>query len=68
MIAGPNLRNGIPAPTAWFHSNGYSAQAVCGLCGGAIHHEPWCMTLTTDIFYAYEIGMDFTALTVGDSL
>jgi hypothetical protein len=55
------------APTAWFHSNRYSAQAACEHCGGAVRHEPWCMTLNTAIFYAYKIVMDPTALTVGDA-
>ncbi len=49
------------APTAWFHSNRYSAQVACEHCGGALHHEPWCMTLN-------KIVMDPSALTVGDAL
>jgi hypothetical protein len=56
------------APTAWFHSNRYSAQAACEHCGGALHHEPWCMTLNTEISYAYKIVIDPSALTVGDAL
>ena len=56
------------APTAWFHSNRYSAQAACEHWGGALHHEPWCMTLNTEISYAYKIVMDPGALTVGDAL
>jgi uncharacterized membrane protein len=56
------------APTAWFHSNRYSAQAACEHCGGAIHQEPSCMTLNTDIFYAYKVVMALSALTVGDAL
>jgi hypothetical protein len=55
-------------PTAWFHSNRYSAQTACEHCGSAVHHEPWCRTLNTETFYAYKIVMDSTALTVGDAL
>jgi len=56
------------APTRWFHRNRYSAQAGCEHCGGAVRHEPWCITLNTEISYAYKIVMDPTALTVGDAL
>jgi hypothetical protein len=56
------------APTTWFHSNRYSAQAACEHCGGAVRHEHWCITLNTETFYAYKIVMDPTALTVGDAL
>ena len=49
------------APTAWFHSNRYSAQAACEHCGSAVRHEPWCMMLNTEIFYAYKIVIDPTA-------
>jgi hypothetical protein len=56
------------APTMWFHSNRQSAQAACEHCGGAVRHEHWCITLNTEIFYAYKIVMDPTALTVGDAL
>jgi hypothetical protein len=55
-------------PTAWFHGNRYSAQTACEHCGSAVQHEPWCMTLNTETFYAYKIVMDPTALTVGDAL
>jgi len=55
-------------PTAWFHSNRYGAQAACEHCGSPVRHEPWCMTLNTEIFYAYKIVMDPAALTVGDAL
>jgi len=55
-------------PTTWFHSKRYSAQTACEHCGSAVHHEPWCMTLNTETFYAYKIVMDPTALTVGDAL
>ena len=56
------------APTTWFHSNRYRAQAACEHCGGTVLHEPWCITLNTEISYAYKIVMDPTALTVGDAL
>ena len=56
------------APTTWFHANRYSAQAACEHCGGAVRHEPWCVPLNTEIFHAYKIVMDPTALTVGDAL
>ena len=55
-------------PTTWFHSKLYSAQTACEHCGSAVHHEPWCMTLNTETFYAYKIVMDPTELTVGDAL
>ena len=42
--------------------------SVIGVARSAVHHEPWCMTLNTEIFYAYKIAVDPTALTVGDAL
>jgi flavorubredoxin len=53
------------APTERFHSNRYCAQAACEHCGSALHQEPWCMTLKTEISYVYKIVMDPSALTVG---
>jgi hypothetical protein len=55
-------------PPPWFHSNRYNAQGACEHCGGVVCHEPWCMTLNTEISYAYKIVMDPAALTVGDHL
>jgi hypothetical protein len=41
------------------------SDGACEYCGSAVHHEHWCMTLNTEISYAYKIVMEPTALTVG---
>ncbi|MGA9529051.1 MAG: hypothetical protein WBS24_13140 [Terriglobales bacterium] len=54
--------------TTWYHSNRYSAQAACEHCNGVVRHEPWCITLHPDVFYAYQIVIDPSALNVGDAI
>ncbi len=56
------------APKTWFHSNRYCAQAACEHCDGVVRHEPWCITLNTEVVYAYKIVIDSSALTLGDAL
>lgn len=52
----------------WYHSNRYSAQSACEHCGGVIRHEDWCITIDPDVYYAYQIVLDPTKLTIGDAL
>jgi hypothetical protein len=51
-----------------FHSNRYHAQAACEHCEGIIRHEPWCITLDPVVYYAYQVVVDPSKLTIGDSL
>jgi len=55
-------------PAAWFHSNQYNAQSACEHCGGVVRHESWCITIDPEVYYAYQIVLDPSRLTVGDSL
>jgi hypothetical protein len=55
-------------PRSYYHSNRYNAQDACKHCNGAIRHARWCITVNREVFYAFEIVSDSTALTVGDSL
>jgi hypothetical protein len=54
--------------STWFHSNRYTAQSACEHCGGVIRHESWCITMDPVVYYAYEIVIDPTRLTLADSL
>ncbi|MGA2356609.1 MAG: hypothetical protein ABSG02_19115 [Terriglobales bacterium] len=55
-------------PATVYHSNRYSAEAACEHCEGIIRHEPWCITRDPIVYYAYQIVMDPSKLTVGDAL
>jgi hypothetical protein len=57
-----------PGPGVWFHSNRYSADSACEHCGGVVRHEPWCITVDSLVYYAYQIVADPTRLTIGDAL
>ncbi|MGC2111755.1 MAG: hypothetical protein WA655_19720 [Candidatus Korobacteraceae bacterium] len=52
----------------WIHSNRYSADSACEHCEGVVRHEPWCITRSADVLYAYEAVLDASKLTVGDRL
>jgi len=54
--------------TTWYHSNRYNAESACEHCGGIIRHERWCITIDATVFYAYEIVVDPSKLTIQDSL
>ncbi len=51
-----------------FHSNRYSAASACGHCDGVIRHEPWCITQSTSVHYAYLVITDPNRLSVEDDL
>jgi hypothetical protein len=55
-------------PRTRYHSNRYSADAACEHCGGIIRHETWCITRDPVVYYAYQILLDPTMLTIGDAL
>jgi hypothetical protein len=65
-------KKGIVMPTEqaiiWQHSNKYSADAACEHCDGIVRHEPWCITRSSDVLYAYEAVLDGDKLTEGDRL
>lgn len=54
--------------TTWRHSNKYNAAAACEHCGGVVRHEPWCITRSATVLYAYEAVLDGERLTVQDQL
>lgn len=54
--------------TTWLHSNRYSADKACEHCDGVIRHEPWCITRSPLILYAYQAVLDASSLSVGDQI
>jgi len=36
----------------WFHSNRYTADATCELCGVVVRHEFWCSTRIPEVMNA----------------
>jgi hypothetical protein len=50
------------------HSKQRSAQAVCALCEGVLQHELWCAIRDPGASYAYQIVLDASKITPGDSL
>ena len=56
------------AVTTWHHSNKYSAEAACEHCQGVVRHEPWCITQSEVILYAYAAVLNAEVLTEGDQL
>lgn len=54
--------------STWYHSNAFSADAACENCSGIIRHEPWCVTLSDVVAYAYEAVLDADKLSLGDQL
>jgi hypothetical protein len=54
--------------TAWKHSSKYSAESSCKHCEGVIRHEPWCVTESQAVSYAYDILLDAGKLTLEDRL
>ena len=50
------------------HSKQRSAQAVCALCEGVFEHESWCAIRDPGASYAYQIVLDASKITPGDSL
>jgi hypothetical protein len=54
--------------TTWRHSNKYSAETACEHCEGVVRHEPWCITRSPEVFYAYGAVLNADRLTEGDRL
>jgi hypothetical protein len=44
------------------------AQTACALCEGTFQHEAWCASRDPGASYAYQIVVDSSKLTEGDSL
>jgi hypothetical protein len=55
-------------PPIWHHSNRYSADQACEHCKGIVRHEPWCITCSPTVLYAYEAVVDGDRLTEGDKM
>jgi hypothetical protein len=52
----------------WFHSNRYTADAVCEHCEGVVRHEPWCITRNPNVMNAWEAVLDPAKLGLHDQL
>jgi hypothetical protein len=50
----------------WQHSNRYSADAACEHCQGIVRHEPWCISQSQTVLYAYDALGDPDKLSEGD--
>lgn len=57
-----------PQVTTWHHSNKYTAESACEHCSGVVRHEPWCITRSSDVLYAYAAVLDAGNLSEGDRL
>ncbi|MGA7765540.1 MAG: hypothetical protein WCA27_04895 [Candidatus Sulfotelmatobacter sp.] len=44
------------------------AQSACALCEGIFAHESWCASRDPGASYAYQIIVDASRITPGDSL
>lgn len=56
------------SPTTWQNTNPYSVHAACEHCGNVLQHEAWCITRNTAVRYAYQIILEPSRLTIGDTL
>ena len=54
--------------TVLFHANRYHAEAACEHCGGIVRHERWCILRDPIVYYAYQIVVDSSRLTLADEL
>jgi hypothetical protein len=50
------------------HSNQHRADSTCGHCDGTSSHEPWCVTQSANVHYAYQVAGDSCHLSPGDRL
>lgn len=50
------------------YSNKYTAESACAHCEGIFEHAKWCATQDPNVAYAYQIVVDASKLTAGDSL
>jgi hypothetical protein len=50
------------------HSNQYSADSACAHCEGVIRHEPWCVTQSATVQYAFRTLSDPHLLSLEDEL
>lgn len=51
-----------------YNSTQYKAPAACALCEGVLAHEAWCASRDPGASYAFQIVVDASRLTTGDSL
>jgi hypothetical protein len=45
-----------------------ASDSACGHCDGVIRHEPWCITESPSVQYAYQVVSDPSHLNAGDHL
>lgn len=53
---------------AIFHQNRYCAEASCEHCGGVVRHESWCIIVNSLVYYAYQVVVEPSRLTLFDQL
>ena len=51
-----------------YHSQEHNTNAACAFCAQILDHEPWCATRDPRVFYAYQIVLDPSKISLGDSL
>jgi hypothetical protein len=51
-----------------YNSKQHNAPSACALCEGIFAHESWCASRDPGASYAYQIVVDASKLTTGDSL
>jgi len=60
------MNNSNPAST--HNSNSCSAPTPCAFCEGIFQHAAWCASRDPGASYAYQIVVDASKITTGDSL
>ncbi len=58
----------IPKQPVLRHENQYSADSACAHCEGIIRHEPWCLTQSADVRYAFQVALYPNHLSLQDHL
>lgn len=51
-----------------YKSKEYKTKAACALCEGMFAHEAWCAARDPGASYAFQIVVDASKLTTGDTL
>ena len=51
-----------------YNSKQYKTKAACALCEGVFAHESWCAARDPGASYAFQIVVDASKITTGDSL
>lgn len=51
-----------------YNSKQTTTQSVCALCEGIFSHEAWCASRDPGASYAFQIVVDASKISTGDSL